>query len=417
MLTLLLVAWIQASAPACPDAADCRRQASEAIARGEFELAHDLSWRAVQKGRPNDPELMLALARAQSLSGRPGDALVMLGRLADLGVRPDIGSDPDFRRIRDLAGWPALEVRFNATTSPATSRAPAAAAPARLSAGAPASVAPPAPSSPAAPVDEVAFSAPGVSPFALAHDAVSRRFVLGDRAAHRLLVVDEVSHNVVNFVSAAGAGFYEELTAFTIDTRRGDLWVASARGEGGESASVVHKLQLVSGRPLSEIRAPDKAGAVRFAAIAVGADGAVFALDTIGSRLFRARPGSKTLDDLFRVDAEGAMTIAPVDDRALYVGTAKGILRVDLVTRAASRVRSGDDLGGFVALAWRTGSLVGVEQVGTTSRVVRLKLDAAGTRVQSREVLAASAAAAGTLAGDSYYYLSDTGTIRRLSVK
>jgi len=414
-----LVAWIQASGASCADAADCRRQAADAVARGDFEMAHDLSWRAVQKGRPNDPDLMLALARAQSLSGRPGDALVMLARLADRGVRPDIANDPDFRRVRDLAGWPELEARFNATAAssrpdaPRATRAPAApAAPI-----APAPLARPAPSAPLPPSDEVDFAAAGVSPFALAHDGVSRRFVLGDRAAHRLLVVDEVSHNVVNFVSAASAGFYDELTAFTIDVRRGDLWVASARGEGNESTSVVHKLQLVSGRPLAELRAPDKAGAVRFGAVAVGADGSIFALDTIGSRLFRARAASKTLDELLRIDAERPSTIAAVDDRTMYVGGAKGIVRVDLSTRAASRVRSAQDLGGFVALAWRAGSLVGVEQVGDTSRVVRLKMDAAGTRVQSRQVLGSSAAAAGTLAGDSYYYLSDTGTIRRVPVR
>ena len=49
-------------------------------------MFHDLAWRAVQKGKPNDPDLMLLLARAQSLSGRPGDALVMLGRIVDLGA-------------------------------------------------------------------------------------------------------------------------------------------------------------------------------------------------------------------------------------------------------------------------------------------------------------------------------------------
>jgi hypothetical protein len=97
---------------------------------------------------------------------------------------------------------------------------------------------------------------------------VSRRFVLGDRKAHRLLIVDEVSRNVVNFVSAASAGFYEQLTAFTIDARRGDLWVASARGSGDAAESIVHKLQLVSGRALMEAHAPDRSGPIRFVAVA-----------------------------------------------------------------------------------------------------------------------------------------------------
>ena len=408
VLNLLVTVWIQASA-ACADAADCRRQATEATARGDYEQAHDFAWGALQKGKANDPESMLLLARAQSLSGRPGDALVMLGRVIALGLKPDVVNDPDFRRVRALAGWPELEAKL---TGVPVARAP----------GAPVAPAPLAPNAPPAPLapggsGALTFTAPGVEPFALAYDAVSRRFVLGDRAAHRLLIVDEVSHNVVNYVSAASAGFYDELTAFTIDPRRGDLWVASARGDGSESASVIHKLQLVSGRSLLEVRAPAKAGAVRFVSVTVASDGVVFALDAIGSRLFRARPGAKSMEEVMTIVTEQPLTLAVADGGAMYVAGAKGIVRLDLAARTSSRVRSADDLGSFHALAWRAGSLVGVERLNGNARVVRIKLDASGTRAQERQVLAeATGASAGTLAGDSYYYLSDAGTIRRVAL-
>ena len=52
---------------------------------------------------------MYLLARAQSLSGRPGDALVMLRRLAQLGVPTDAAENDDFRRVRALAGWAEVE--------------------------------------------------------------------------------------------------------------------------------------------------------------------------------------------------------------------------------------------------------------------------------------------------------------------
>src|SRR4051812_10345151 len=96
LFVLLLV--LQAPA-ACPDAVSCRAAAEAAAAQGDYEAFHDLAWRAVQKGKPNDPELMLMLARAQSRSGRPGDALVMLGRLADQHVVVDVMS-ADFDRVR-----------------------------------------------------------------------------------------------------------------------------------------------------------------------------------------------------------------------------------------------------------------------------------------------------------------------------
>src|SRR6266849_8136871 len=70
----------------CTEWRDCRQLALAAADRGEYETFHDLAWRAVQTGPPKDPALMLLLARAQALSGRPHDALVMIQRLAEMGV-------------------------------------------------------------------------------------------------------------------------------------------------------------------------------------------------------------------------------------------------------------------------------------------------------------------------------------------
>src|SRR5712664_2786846 len=70
----------------CAEWHDCRRLALAAAERGEYERFHDLAWRAAQTGPPKDPALMYLLARAQSLSGRPHDALIMLQRLAEMRV-------------------------------------------------------------------------------------------------------------------------------------------------------------------------------------------------------------------------------------------------------------------------------------------------------------------------------------------
>ena len=51
---------------------------------------------------------MYLLARAQVLSGRTHDALVMLQRLAEMGVVTDAVSDPDFGPARELPGWPEV---------------------------------------------------------------------------------------------------------------------------------------------------------------------------------------------------------------------------------------------------------------------------------------------------------------------
>jgi len=397
VLVLLLLGFHPS--PQCTDVADCRAQALAAAARGDYEAFHDLAWRTVQKGKPNDPESMYLLARAQSLSGRPADALVMLGRIGDLGLARDALTNEDFRIARLLPAWPALEAKLTGNPAPKDS------APSALLTSPPSS-------------SEFTFAAPDVVPVGLAHDAVSRRFVLGDRKAHRLLVIDEVSRHVVNYVSGSSAGFYDDLAAFTIDSRRGDLWVVSNKGEADGSMSVLHKLQLVSGRTLLEARTPDAAVPVRLIDVTVTPDGTVYAIDAIDVRIFRLRPGARTLESVMRIEGRRPTAITAADDHTLYVAAEAGIVRVDVAARSATPVKSPEALTDFDSLSWRAGSLIGVEQVTGTALIVRVALDAAGTRAQPRAVLATSPqATVGALTSGAYYYLAGPGVINRIALR
>src|SRR3954470_24986093 len=152
----------------CADVADCRAQAQAAAARGDYEAFHDFAWRAVQKGRRNDPELMYLVARAQALSGRPDDALVMLGRLADLGVPIDAATSPDFASVRQLKAWPELEAKLSGTPVAAAPADPAPAA-SSPSPGLRARLAPAAPASARASdaTDVLSFEGSSLEPIAL----------------------------------------------------------------------------------------------------------------------------------------------------------------------------------------------------------------------------------------------------------
>jgi len=413
LLALLLI--LQTTA-ACADVSDCRAQAQAAAARGDYEIFHDLAWRAVQKGPRNDTGLMNLLARAMALSGRYGDALVMLGRIADLGGPTDALTSPDFALVRQLKEWPALEAKLTGRPAPEPAAPTVAATPAGSAA--------PAPPVPGATGtrgsesgDVLSFEGTSLDPIALAHDAVSRRFLMGDRRARRLVIVDEVSHHVVDYVSASSSSFLQNVTGFTIDARRGDLWVVSTEGDDS-SSSMLHKLQLVSGRTLADIAPPEGAGAVRFVGVAATPDGTVYALDAAGSRLYRVRPGTRALELVMGLESPAPTALVAVDDRVLYVATGQGLARVDPSARTVAKVKSAEELRGLESLAWRGGSLIAVQPAGNSYAVVRLSLDGAGTRVQRRTVLASSSTpTVGTLGRDGYYYLSDAGTIRRLSLR
>src|SRR6267378_2479435 len=210
----------------CTEWRDCRQLALAAADRGEYEAFHDLAWRAVQTGPPKDPALMLLLARAQALSGRPHDALVMIQRVAEMGVPSDADTNQDFSRTRQLPGWPEVSALIDRLMHPDPPR------------GAPAPAAAPNSPSTAPALEAVRFSTEGFALGGLAYDAVSHRFVFGDRLGRKLIVVGEGSNHAVDFVRADSAGFHE-ISAVEIDAKRGDLWVASAAPADG--AGTVHK--------------------------------------------------------------------------------------------------------------------------------------------------------------------------------
>jgi hypothetical protein len=415
VLSLLLSYTFQP--PDCGDAAACRQAALDAQSRSEFELFHDLAWRAVQKGRRNDPDLMLLLARAQSLSGRPGDAIVMLRRLAQMGVPVDVASD-DFRRVRDLSTWPDIAALFEGAKPGAVAeraepdKAAKPPGPERAAAPAPktadALAKETAPDTPAKPPPGEEETLPelmaSLEPAGLAYDAVSRRFIVGDRRENKLVVFDDVFKRATNMVGAGSAGFFG-LTAIEIDAKRGDLWIVNSVADRGAS---LHKLQLVSGRVLFEIPVPADLGPTALVDAAVLGDGEVLLLDGEGRRILGVQPSARSFKRAASVDVEGATSIASNGEPVAYVAHPKGLLRVDLATRKVTPVRGAPS--GLLRIRSSGHALIAVQSAGSGHRIVRVRLDAAGNRMARMDVLDAATtmpdAAALTVADGVLYYLS-----------
>jgi hypothetical protein len=434
-MNLVVVLWlfIAQTPAACGTLAECRDQALAAADKGDYETFHDLAWRAVQKGKPNDPTLMLMLARAQSLSGRPGDALVMLQRLVDMGVPVDASSD-DFRRVRALKGWPELEAKMagrpapppptpaEPATPPASPAAPAAAPPVtavpeRAPSGA-------APATTDASEEALSFDAAPFDAVGLAYDGVSRRFIVGDRTAGRLIVIDETSHHVANLVSAASAGFLPTITAFEIDTRRGDLWVASASPDGHKTA--LHKLQLVSGRVLDQVTLDADGDPVTIGDVAILSDGTILALEQRGGRLLRLRPRARSFEESCRLGLSDARSLSVVDDRIAYVSSDAGIAHVDLANCASTAIRvHGDlDVKGIDRLRWQGGGLILLQRAaGGQTRISRARLDGAGKSITRSQLVTVAGQAdprTSTIAGTDLFYLAGgngSPSIRKAKLK
>ena len=388
----------------CRQPQECRQLALDAAGRGDFEAFHDLAWRAVQTGPKNDPDLLYLLARAQSLSGRPGDALVMLQRLARMGIRTDAATNEDFRRVRALPGWPETEASLNGAPSTDTSQPdrsaltaapPASTSPRKPAVASPAPAPPPAadvtskktavgPATPptaaapppatapllvtapptptntrpevapavetnAVPAESLRFTTAPFTPAGLAYDGVSRRFIVGDRLVRKLAVVDEFSHHVANLASAQSTGF-GDIAALEIDPRLGNLWVVSndapiREPDGGDGTvaggrPTLHKLQLVSGRGLTSYNVADRLGAARLADVAITTNGTVLVLDTVGHRLLRPAGQGPSLELAAPLPDVVATSIAPASSDLVYVANEAGIVAVNLSTRRSAAVKA-----------------------------------------------------------------------------
>ena len=455
LIILLLSTTARTEPPAraqeCRQWQECRQLALDAAARQDYNAFHDLAWRAQQAGPKNDPALMTMLARAQSLSGRPGDALVMLQRLAAMGVPTDAATSDDFARVRALPGWAELEARISGT--PAAGKSPAASAPPKApeepkptakrepaAAEAPkvdrgsVEVPTPEPSKVAAPTVApkgkpgakvpvpLIFSAPGLAAVGLGYDAVSGRFIVGDRKDRRLLVVGERSGRLAS-LAGVDAGF-DEVSAFEIDSVEGDLWVVSTSSQS--RSSTLHKLQLISGRVLTSIPLSTDEGPGRFTDVAVTPQN-ILVLDGEGRRVYRVAKKGRTLEVVAQLAAPDCSSLAPAADGVAYAAYDRGILRIDLTTRAMTvvEVPSQVRLDGLRWIRWHRGSLIAIQGNGASFRLLRLRLDDLGRRVRTVDVLDGNVALAGptsaTLSGGLVYYLSPSGDdqveVKKLTLK
>ena len=336
----------------------------------DYEAFHDLAWAAYRKGKSNDPELMLLVARAQSLSGRPLDALVMLERVAALGAPTDAATHGDFARVRAVPRWPEVAGKLGADVSakdpapsakdpapsakppapsakdpapPAKNPAPSAKNPAPSAKNPAPSAKNPAPSAktPAPPAKNPAPSAKTplsfttvLTPTALAHDSVSQRFLIADRKAKRIAVVDANTGQVATLVGAQGA--LGEIGGIAIDPPEGDLWVVSTTSDG----TALHKLQLISGRILSTVplSIEQPVAAMAYA----GAAGLVVS-DT-GGVVWRVHPDGRTtklaaleyVPRGFATDAKGRLYVAGGTSRLARFTIGSTLRRIDTVDISAS---------------------------------------------------------------------------------
>ncbi len=252
-------------------------------------------------------------------------------------------------------------------------------------------------------------------PVAMAYDSASNRFVFADDETETLKVLGRMSSRVEDLVRRRWAGSFRT-TALAIDDQRGDLWVSGADADAvGGARSVLHRMQLISGRLLYSIEMPGDLGSVTLTDIVISGS-RILALDSSGLRLVALTNGAKTPQVQAELNGlESPTSVAPVNDGAVYVSHENGIARIAAGARRPTFLKASKDvdLTGFRWIRYHDGALIGIQQRGRESQtLVRVRLEKSGASARSIEVLDNRRTTTAVLAGDVLVLL-DGGTGRK----
>lgn len=261
------------------------------------------------------------------------------------------------------------------------------------------------------PIEARRFRTDAFSVAGIAYDGVSQRFLFGDHLGRKLRVVSDRSDHSVDLARAESGGF-RDIAALAIDDRRGDLWVASA-GEG-DTSGLLHKLQLISGRPLKSFPISADGHPVQPADLAVAPSGTILVLDAGSPRLLALRPGRTDLELITRLEDSGpaSVTIGKDEDIA-YVAHGHEIARVMMHggRTTALPFREKIALGRLECIRLYRRSIIAIERNGESRRVLRLELNDRGTAIDKvvplAEQLPATGRISAAIADDALVYVID----------
>lgn len=261
-------------------------------------------------------------------------------------------------------------------------------------------------------------------PEGMAWDPVEEAFYLG--SMHHGKVVrarrEAGGWRLDELVPPGVEGVYA-VVGMEVDPERRLLWAATASFElwrgfapetGGKASLVAFRLGDGSVAELHPVDLGEPPRGVND--VAVAADGTVYATDTFQGCLYRVPPGGEL--EIFRPAGSfpGANGLAlSADESKLYVSEwPRGLVVVDLASGRTGRLPHprGVSLHAADGLYHREGSLVGVMNAAGRGRIVRFRLDEAGTAITGAEILEAGhplvdGPTTGALTEDAFYYIAD----------
>jgi hypothetical protein len=333
--------------------------------------------------RPADPTLHFYLALGYAQAGERDNALASLRTVLELGEGFLPASDFGFGSLNDDSGYKEvladLEMRL-----PAIATAPVAFR-----------------------IADKTFAPEGI-----AFDPVSKQFFVGS-VTHKRIVRISATGKLTPF-SKDSDGLHQIL-GVAVDPKRRTLYAVSTNAltHGKPLENAVVAFDIGSGKRLASWPVPQ---ARQLNDVAVAPDGELYVSDSASGAIWRIAAGQAS-----QFSAPGTMggsngLAITRDGKALYVAHSTGVARIDTGTGKLDKLipPARQTIAGIDGLYLWNGDLIGIQNITNPGRVIRIRLDAAGTQIAGVDTLQShhnpgfDQPTTGAIAGKSIYVLGTT---------
>lgn len=369
------------------------RRAAEAYASEDHE-AWVTALENLHRMRPFNYDFMRQLVMGYALTGKTPEAFNMMLRMQQQGLAADWDQVEEVQSLRQYPLYPHLRDLMKSAAEPAGQA-----------------------------TEVFAIEADYPMPEALAFDAGTGRIFVGTVRDGLILVRGEDGDELTVFADSDDTPGLRAVFDLLVDETRGHLWAATgttgqyrnARSSDFGRTSLI-KLDLATGEKLGEYRVLPDGQQHMLGAMALAADGTIYAADGSAPLIYRLQPGDERPQPFLGTPVfTGLRGIAlSEDEQRLYVADYDlGLFFFNLEENRqgfALGIPETLNLGGIDGLYQWDGHLVVIQNGVTPQRVLRLKLDDSGTRVASLATMAKALPAFdnptfGTVAGDDLLFL------------
>jgi hypothetical protein len=402
LLILLFTFSLHAQAPAGTEEQavqasieSLEERSREAFANGDAEAAYEANLQ-LHELRPLAGDYMHDIVRAAALQDRKTEAYEMMLAMQRQGMSYDFNQTDDTLKIRKTEVYAYINDLMVEAGKPAGEGA-------------------------------LAFTLPGrPADFqSMAWDSSRGKFLVGTVEEGSLLAVAEDGSSEVLLQAGKGNGLWS-INGLAVDAGRNRLWISSAatakyknflptdQNHGALFEFNLETLELVQEYFLPIDPLPHELGS-----LALTDDGHVYVIDRALPVVYRKTPDGDRLEAFVgskELVSFSDIAVAPDNSRLFVADRVKGVFVVDPVAEQATMLGGLDNLNlsGIEGIEYAAGNLVIIQGTFKPQRLMRLKLAASGSAVESVAPMAVALPqfdqpGIGAVLGNALYYFANSG--------